>query len=211
MPRLVIIGGPNGAGKSTTSADLLEDFNIEAFDFDKRFYRIWGRFDFDAAVERGAREQAAEEFETHLKDAFQNKSDVAFETNFHDPLVLEHVKRAKSLGYEVELVFIGLESEVLAIERVQKRVDSGGHFVDPKTVRERYKAGMSLLDKSYNSFDTIRIYESPKFNLPVKKCIAIDASTIMLMEHPSFMSKLPTLSKFLRKNKDKQNDPGFSM
>jgi len=37
-PKLIIIAGPNGAGKSTVSNDIVAEFNINAFDFDKEYY-----------------------------------------------------------------------------------------------------------------------------------------------------------------------------
>jgi adenylate kinase family enzyme len=57
LPVLTVIAGPNGAGKSTHSKELLSDFGIEAFDFDKEFYSIWSEFNFDPYIKQGALER----------------------------------------------------------------------------------------------------------------------------------------------------------
>ncbi|MEQ9300268.1 MAG: hypothetical protein RIF33_16970 [Cyclobacteriaceae bacterium] len=52
-PDFIVIAGPNGAGKSTVSRTLLEPFGLVAFDWDLRFYDVWGQLGFDPAVQDG--------------------------------------------------------------------------------------------------------------------------------------------------------------
>ncbi|MEQ8474801.1 hypothetical protein [Fulvivirga sp.] len=58
---------------------------------------------------------------------------VLFETNFHSKETLNHIIEAKKFNFKTELVFIGLESEELAIKRVAQRVSENGHYVNNRT------------------------------------------------------------------------------
>lgn len=106
MKTLIIIAGPNGAGKSTTSAGLLEQFRITAFDFDKEYYSRWAQFDFDPLVSQGARESTADLFIELQLDAIKGGKSFSFETNFNNAdLLLPHINRFRENGYEIELIF----------------------------------------------------------------------------------------------------------
>ncbi|MFY0651686.1 MAG: zeta toxin family protein [Cyclobacteriaceae bacterium] len=195
IPSFTIIAGPNGAGKSTTSKHILTNLNIIAFDFDKEFYAKWEEYGFDPHVELGVRKTIAQRFEDHLSDSFQQKSHVSFETNFSDNVIMNHVEKAKSFGYETRLIFIGLKDEAMAIKRVQIRVDRGGHFVSEATIRERYAKGLELLDKFYNEFDSVTIHESLR-NFKAVVCMTFHNEGITLFRKPSFIHHIPkTASK----------------
>lgn len=195
MSSLIIIAGPNGAGKSTSSQKILEPFGISAFDFDYIFYREWSKFNFEPSVEEGVRSGTIKKFSNHLEAAFLQKAPVSFETNFNNDLTLKHVEKAKKLGYETRLYFIGLESVELAIKRVKSRVDSGGHFVSQSTIKERYHDGLELLDKAYSRFDRVFIFESPPNYKPIVKCLVIDKSGVNTYNEPSFLNHLPNLKQ----------------
>jgi len=160
LPVLTIIAGPNGAGKSTHSKELLSDSGIEAFDFDKEFYGIWSQFGYDPAIEQGAFFRTSELYLERRTSALESKNDFAFETNFHTREVFDVVDKFKSRGFECELIFICLESVELAIQRVKTRVMQGGHSVDEATIRNRFEAGLKLLDSSFNKFDLVTMLTS---------------------------------------------------
>ena len=65
-PYFIVIAGPNGAGRSTTSWNILEPYNIKAFDWDQEFHRHWETFDFDPTVVEGIRDSVNAEFKDHL-------------------------------------------------------------------------------------------------------------------------------------------------
>ena len=195
MPSLIIIAGPNGAGKSTVSSEILKPYNITAFDFDKVFYERWKKFRYDPLVEGGVREYTMEFFQKHMNDSFENELNLSFETNFNSQGTLHHPRQAKMYDYKTELVFIGLESVDLAIQRVQNRVKHGGHFVDEVTIRERYYDGLKLLDSNFDLFDEVRIYESPPKYGHVIKCIEMTGEVKNLLHKPSFFEFLPQMQR----------------
>ena len=152
MPVLTIIAGPNGAGKSTHSKELLADFGIEAFDFDKEFYAIWSGFNFDPYVEQGAFERAQKLYLDRRSVALQKKQNFAFETNYHTSEIHSVVEMFKSNRYHTELVFICLKSPDIAIERVKDRVAKGGHSVDEVTIRKRFQDGLFYVGFDLSGF-----------------------------------------------------------
>jgi predicted ABC-type ATPase len=174
LPVLTIIAGPNGAGKSTHSNELLSDFGVEAFDFDKEFYAIWSQFSFDLYIEQGAFERTQKLYADRRSIALQKKQNFAFETNYHTKEILSTVELFRSNRFNLELIFLCLESAEIAIERVKDRVAKGGHSVDEETIRKRFEAGFVMLDESFHLFDLVSIYLS-KPN---------DVSAIAILEPP---------------------------
>ncbi len=59
----------------------------------------------------------------------------AFETTLAGRGYAQHIPRWQRRGYRVHLIFLQLQSEALAIERVAVRVAQGGHDVPAEVVR----------------------------------------------------------------------------
>ena len=71
------------------------------------------------------------------------------------------IEDAKNLGYVVILIYFWLNSPDLAVERVQKRVASGGHNVSEPTVRRRYTQGIiNLMNRYIPVVDTWMIFDN---------------------------------------------------
>jgi predicted ABC-type ATPase len=52
---------------------------------------------------------------------------------------------ARSLGYDVTLYYIGLSSPEIAMDRVRRRVEHGGHDVPEPDVRRRFVRSLAEL------------------------------------------------------------------
>ncbi len=196
-PTLFIIAGPNGAGKSTTSAALLQPFNIKAFDYDKELEVAWGRFDFDPTIEDGVRESVGELFLQRKNTALQEKLDFAFETNYHHDSIVQTVNRFKEAGHQTVMIFLGLPSEESAIARVKRRVSQGGHSVDEKTIRERYRNGLLLLDRTFNIYDRMHLFLSQENS--IKPILTLEPNQkILAKKSTDLLEYLPLLEAFVR-------------
>lgn len=173
----------------------MSSYNIKAFDFDKEFYRAWKRFDYDPAVEVGVKESVKGKFKQHIDISFADRKSVSFETNYHSN-VTEYLIRASSNKYKTELIFIGLKDVSLARERVDLRVSMGGHFVDKRTIEERYYAGLKQLDKTFHLYDSFTIIESlPGYDS--RLCVTGDHAGLEVKEFPSFMDHLSKLRSLI--------------
>jgi predicted ABC-type ATPase len=81
--------------------------------------------------------------------------DFAFETTLSTRSYVSYIHKAKSLGYNVTLVYIWLSSPELAKERVAIRVKHGGHNIPPDVIERRYYKGINNL---FNLFIPISDY-----------------------------------------------------
>ncbi len=93
----------------------------------------------------------------------------SFETVMSHRSKLDLIRTAKQEGYRTYLYFLATESYKLNIERVQLRVQQGGHDVDNTKVKERFfrslelmKEAVGLCNRSYvidNTYSFNLIYE----------------------------------------------------
>lgn len=84
-----------------------------------------------------------------LRELLESNKNFAFETTGSGTNYIKHLKKAQISGYEVNLMFLWLPSPDLAVERVARRVEQGGHHVPEDTIRRRYYAGLKNLVKHY--------------------------------------------------------------
>lgn len=84
-----------------------------------------------------------------IDELMESKVDFAFETTLATKSYRGKVLRAQEMGYRVTLVFFWLPSEELAIQRVAKRVQEGGHHIPEDVIRRRYQRGIQNLLNIY--------------------------------------------------------------
>ncbi len=145
MPRLFIIGGCNGAGKTTASKTILPEI-LECEEFinaDEIAYAILPTHPELVAMRAGRimLEQIAE----HINRGI----DFAFETTLSTRSYAPMLRDAKKRGYTIILIYIYLESEELAIQRVADRVARGGHSIPSEVIRRRYKRGLANFSRLF--------------------------------------------------------------
>ncbi|MBB6498181.1 hypothetical protein [Pedobacter cryoconitis] len=63
-------------------------------------------------------------------------------------------------GYEIHLIFMGLNSIEESIERVLFRVQTGGHKVSEISIRYNYKYGFENLYKYFREFDSVILFDN---------------------------------------------------
>ena len=132
-PRAVIVAGPNGAGKTTFVRQYLETHSgLEYLSAD------------DIALELSPSRpetvylSAGKIFFRRLRNLVARRQSFVTEVTLSSSHLGRHIAAFHAAGYEVELVFIHLESAELCVARVAERVRKGGHRVAPRDVRRRY-------------------------------------------------------------------------
>jgi predicted ABC-type ATPase len=160
-PTMYIIGGCNGAGKTTASFTVLPDL-LNCYEFVNADEIAKGLSPFrpeSVAIEAGR-------LMLHRIDELMNQRvDFAFETTLAASLHLRTITKAQALGYRVHLLFFWLESVELAQQRVQSRVNEGGHSIHVDVVNRRYKRGIvNLFQKYWNRMDRAWIIDGSKGN-----------------------------------------------
>ena len=80
---------------------------------------------------------------------FDRREDFCIETTLATRSLLKMVRSAQQKGYLVTVLYFWLNSPDIAVARVARRVQSGGHDVPEETIRRRYRMGLNYLFHSY--------------------------------------------------------------
>jgi predicted ABC-type ATPase len=143
-PLCIIIAGPNGAGKTTFAREFLpKDAAIVHF----------VNADLIASGLSPLRPElanlaAARLFLQELDRLAKLRASFAFESTLSGLTYVNRLKRWKSVGYRIEIVYLRLRSKNLALRRIASRVKQGGHQVPRVDAIRRF-------DRSWLNFQSI--------------------------------------------------------
>lgn len=164
-PQVVLIGGPNGAGKSTAADGVLRSL-LSLGEFVNADTIAAGLSAY--APERAAM-AAGRIMIARIRELAVRRANFAFETTKASRSFAPFLSSvASSNRYEVNVVFMYLQSPLLATRRVAKRVRQGGHSIPADVITRRYYRGLYNLIHLYLPLATrIRIYDNSKNRHPV--------------------------------------------
>ncbi len=134
-----MIAGPNGAGKTTTAMSFISSEMIDEFLNADEIARGLAPLHPESMSLTASKLMLK-----RLKELDANKT-FAFETTGAGTNYIKDLKEAQGKDYEVHFMFLWLPSPELAVKRVAKRVEQGGHHIPENTVRRRYYAGIKNL------------------------------------------------------------------
>ncbi len=146
-PRILIIAGPNGAGKTSFAREFLPN---------EAACPLFVNADLIAAglspfaPERAAL-QAARLMPELIATYVAARESFAFETTLSSRSYAKEIPQWQALGYQVELLFLGLPSVELAIERVAERAKQGGQSIAVAVQRKRFESGLHLFSTVYQA------------------------------------------------------------
>ena len=84
------------------------------------------------------------------------------ETTLTGKTILKTIERAKELGYELQLFYVGVNSTEIAKERIKSRVEKGGHHIENDIVEKRYYESLKNLKEILLKFDKVYLYDNSK-------------------------------------------------
>lgn len=172
-PQLFIITGSNGAGKSTYRQALFpEEFhNLDIFDGDIFYSNKNTEYYKKYKSSKEARNLANEALEEHFIDLvdnhIRNQQHFAYEGHFTGPGAWKIPERFKAEGFDINLIFCGLDSVSTSIKRVEIRVRKNGFHVNPLDIENNYYGNMEMLNKYFSMFNSIEILDTSNAILPV--------------------------------------------
>ncbi len=145
MPNLYIIGGANGSGKTTVALSLLPNL-LDCFEYVNADIIAAGisQFNPDSVAILAGRLMIE-----RLRNLSNSGIDFAFETTLAARNFAKFLRECKTKGYTINLIYFWLQSPELAIKRVQKRVESGGHSIPEDVIIRRYERGRKNLTSLY--------------------------------------------------------------
>jgi predicted ABC-type ATPase len=172
MPKIYVIGGANGSGKTTVARRLLPNF-LDVFEYVNADEIASGLSPFNPeSVARQAGRLMLERLDTLV----QERADFAFETTLAARSFAHFLRGCKSQKYTINLIYFWLQTPELAIERVHRRVESGGHNIPEEVIRRRYERGRKNLTQLYLPLcDKWIVYDNSRDNpllvaeLPLKQ------------------------------------------
>ena len=156
-PKVIIIAGPNGAGKSTLAPHLLKDtFGLlEYINADTIALGLSAFSPESVAFEAGRI------MLKRLRDLAAIHQTFAFESTLASRFYASWIRELKRAEYEFHLIYLWLRKPELAIQRVNERVQMGGHPVAEPIIRRRYVKGLRNLFKLYRPLaDTWAVYDN---------------------------------------------------
>lgn len=169
-PTVYVIAGPNGAGKTTFASEFLPDF-VKCREFLNADLIAAGLSPFAPEAQNV---RAGRLLLERIRELAQERKDFGFETTLSGRTYVKRLTDMSASGYHVVLFFLWLPSSELAVARVRKRVEAGGHSVPSEDVRRRYAAGIQNLFRLYRSIvDDWRLYDGSR--LP-PRLVAIEAN-----------------------------------
>ena len=80
---------------------------------------------------------------------FDRREDFCIETTLATRALLKMTRSAQEKGYFVTVLYFWLNNPEIAIERVAKRVQAGGHDIPEETIRRCYQMGLNYLFHQY--------------------------------------------------------------
>jgi predicted ABC-type ATPase len=150
-PIIVAIAGPNGAGKTTFAKAHLADAGLRIIETDA------------LAEELGLEPYVAAKIADELRRKFVlTRESFVFETVFSDPVgdKLDFLKDAAANGYVVVLCFIGLANSELSENRVEMRVQKGGHDVPTEKLRSRFPRTLANLKAALRVLPIVYVFDN---------------------------------------------------
>lgn len=154
MKKYVIIAGVNGAGKSTLyqTDDNLKTLPRVNVDEIVKEIGNWKNVGDVFAAGKIAIKKIAEYFEKGI--SFNQ------ETTLCGKSIIKNITKAKTLGYFIELHYVGVDSVEIAKARVKHRVMQGGHGIPERDIEKRYRETFDQLNFILKECNLIAFYDN---------------------------------------------------
>src|SRR3954452_82431 len=146
QPTCWIIAGPNGAGKTTFALEYLPAKGC--LNFVNADLIAAGISPLAPERERIA---AGRLFLAEIERYIGARRDFGFETTLAGRGYLRLIRRLKTDGWRVNLIYLALPSPALAKVRVAERVRDGGHDIPVPDIDRRFRRSLKNLFASYAS------------------------------------------------------------
>ena len=154
---LYIFAGVNGAGKSTL-------YNSENLDNNIKYST---RINTDEIVRKigdwknNSDQIKAAKIAINLRnDCLKDGKSFNEETTLTGKTILKTIDKAKELGYELQLFYVGVNNPEIAKERIRNRVEKGGHNIADEIVEKRYYESLKNLKQVITKFDEVYLYDN---------------------------------------------------
>jgi predicted ABC-type ATPase len=182
-PVLIFLAGPNGSGKTTFFEEYLDRLGLPSVNAD-RIARLLRLRDPSASPDDIDR-RAFAEAESLRAALVEARLSFCTETVFSDPVgaKLRLLDEARIRGFATFLIFIGLESPLLAMARVKQRAQHGGHDVPDGKLRARFPRTMANLRSAVLLVEEAFVFDNSSYDEPYR-IVAVYRRGQLTSQHP---------------------------
>ncbi len=153
MNTLYIISGANGSGKTTFAKNFSKLNNLYFINADEIAKEL------DSKNITKYKIKAGKIFFSELKENFETDKSFIIETTLSGKYLIEYIKKAKEMGFNISLIYLFLENPDININRVKNRVLNGGHHIPQDDIIRRYYRSKNMFWNTYKGLvDTWSIY-----------------------------------------------------
>ncbi len=151
MNTYTIIAGVNGTGKSSfrgvlEGQNMISSHIISLYDIAKK-----NDMDLTSATNLAIK---------NMNEYFNKRISFTQETTLSGRTVLNTAVKARKLGYDISLYYIGLNSSEESISRIANRVKKGGHNIPTDDVIRRFNKRFEVLKELIPYCDTVSFYDN---------------------------------------------------
>jgi predicted ABC-type ATPase len=170
-PTLIVISGPNGAGKSTHIQSLLpaELAHIPAYNRDVTFRKfkddLLANHADPLTIDHEALQLMEHDLLGNMIKAINSGAHFVLETPLSAGRYWAYLDRFENAGYQIQLLYLCLDSVTDCLNRVFQRSQQGGMDVDQFTVKEIYRMNLQYINeyrKTFKSLSLIDGMQTPK-------------------------------------------------
>jgi predicted ABC-type ATPase len=193
--RIFVAAGTNGAGKSSLVGEFLAAQRAAYFNPDL-FARKLIEQGWEASA---ANAQAWNLGVDGLRRAIARNEDFSFETTLGGHTLAQMLHGALEAGREVVLLYVGLSSPELHIQRVRERVKRGGHDIPEADIRRRYTASLANLVSFLGKATEVHVFDNSEASpegLPQSKLVfrmrgrkIVEPTVAALLQDPQAWAK----------------------
>lgn len=155
-PFIIILAGVNGAGKSSLIGSKIKDWGLDWFNPDTYARELRAQ----TGASNGEAMAAAWEYSHALLEiAIANGSNHAFETTLGGNTITETLLQAAAT-HDLIMLYCGLASPALHIQRVDARVAHGGHAIAEKKIRERWDSSRTNVIRLLPHLTFLQVFDN---------------------------------------------------
>ena len=154
MKKYIIIAGINGAGKSTLYQTNKNLMGMPRINVDEIVREI-GDWRIVSDVFKAGK-IAVKKIAEYINEGITFNQ----ETTLCGKSIINNIRKAKELGYFIEMHYVGLDTVETAKERVKYRVQQGGHGIPEEDIEKRYIETFQQLNLIGAECDLIAFYDN---------------------------------------------------
>ncbi|VWX61590.1 Predicted ABC-type ATPase [Burkholderiales bacterium 8X] len=155
-PFIFVLAGVNGAGKSSVGGGLLREHGLDWFNPDSYARELAARLKLDIQSANAAAWQYGRD---QLVDALRQARNFAFETTL-GASTMPNLLIEAAATHDVILIYCGLASPELHLERVRFRVTHGGHDIPEAKIRERWTTSRLNLIRLLPALKRLQVFDN---------------------------------------------------